>query len=178
MPVAGCDVGDFRQDYPAEVKSALMTDVADRESCLAARPRELEVSGPLLEGASWTEPVELDLGQRGTKSEQLTEFHDHKSPGCSGRGEGTHCVSVVGAYHRFVDELGLPVSDGSSRLRISHNENVGSRRLAAFPAEVGEHGVDRGVINFLVIERWRLDWWRLHGLAPGALQTPLSGPPS
>src|SRR4029453_5797761 len=131
---------------------------------------ELEVSGPLLEGASWGKPVELDLGQRGTQAEQLTEFHDHESSGGGRRGEGTHRVSIVGTYYGFVHELGLPVCDGASCLRISCHENVGSRRLQAFPTEVGEHRVDRGVINFLVVERWRLDWWWFHDPASGTLE--------
>src|SRR5688572_22612396 len=98
VPVAGCDVGQFRNGDPAEVQSALVADVADRKSGFAAGPREFEVGWTLFDRASWSQPVELDLRQPGPHAECRAELHDHESPGGRSAGEGTHHIAVVGAY--------------------------------------------------------------------------------
>jgi hypothetical protein len=47
----------------------------------------------------------------------------------------------------------------------------------AFPAEVSEHRVDRGLINFFAVRRRRFDWWRFHQAAPGTLECLSPGGP-
>jgi hypothetical protein len=75
-------------------------------------------------------------------------------------------MPIVGRNHRFVDELGLAISDSSSDSEVANPQYVGLRRCTAVPAQLAEYGIDRNVINFLVVGRRSLDRGRVRDTPP------------
>ena len=126
MPVARRDVSKCRCGHPAETQSVLVTDVADRERGLPTGPGKLEVGRSLLQSASGSQPVQLDSGQSAVHPANPAEFHDHESARRRRSGKRADRAAVVGLNHGLVDELGLPIGDGSSDFaRPDDNHDLG-----------------------------------------------------
>ena len=127
MLVAGSNISEFRRCDPAEAQGVLVTYVADRKVGLTTGPAEFEAGWSLLDGASWREAIELNLGQSALHPKNRAQFHDHELPGGRSAGERTDSAAVVGLHHGLVYELRLPVGDGSSDFaRSDDNQNLGS----------------------------------------------------